>query len=328
MLKQSPSKNHRSKGFKVKLHILQVCLLLAICFWLLYQVKHSHDKNKAYVDSSSMISAKMHNGVELIKLGRRDLHPEVDTQNEVGKEEENDLKDDLEEIKLEEENDNEEGRSEDDEIDGHDQERVEEEEPEEVEDLIDEDDREREEGIDEQEIEDKRIEFEDAKLLEDQTEEEGKSNGQEARDEHYKDDDASSAVMQNIQSISRSLSKVNEERVGSVDRNEVESEIETYHTQDFVVGVKHSSNKVHPSLTAKAFAFKDDGEGSEIDSSHSDNTMHSTSLLKEKSNKAAVVKLNEKGVAVEVFLEEEAIDKHSSSSAEILVQNTDMLRLL
>ncbi|XP_062098354.1 uncharacterized protein LOC133804209 isoform X2 [Humulus lupulus] len=287
MLKQSTSRNQRSKGFKVK-HALQICLLLAICIWLLYQVKHSHDKNKAFGDSSSMISTKMLNGLELIKVGRRDLHPQVDTQIEVEKLEENDFKEDLDETRLEE-NDNEEGRSVDDEIDEHDQERAEEEEPDEVEDLIDEEDGERHEGIEEQEIEDKEIDFEDAKSLEDLTENEGKSNGQEARDEHYKDDDASSAVMQNIQSISRSLRKVNEEKVGSVDKNEVEREIETYHTQDFIVGVKDSGNKVHRSLTAKTFASENAGEvsfiDSEFDSTHSDNTMYSTAAVKAESNK-------------------------------------------
>ncbi|PQQ10772.1 neurofilament medium polypeptide [Prunus yedoensis var. nudiflora] len=62
MLKQSPSRNQRSKGFKVK-HALQMFLLLAICIWLLYQLKHSHDK-KAYEESSAKISGKMQNGHE------------------------------------------------------------------------------------------------------------------------------------------------------------------------------------------------------------------------------------------------------------------------
>lgn len=289
MLKQSPSRSQRSKGFKVK-HVLQISVLLAICIWLLYQVKHSYDKNKAYEDSSLKIPAETQNGHGIIKLGRRYLHPQVDTPFKIEKHEEKEeySKEEVEESKLEE-SDADDGRGGgDDEIDGHDQERAEEEESEEVEDLIDEEDREREE-----EIEDKGIDFDDVKSLEDQTDNERKINSREAREEHYKDDDASSAVMHNVHTISGSLRKVKEEKVVSADKDEVEKEIETHHTQDLIVGMKDSENKVHRSLTAKNFAsetaweVKEDGE---FDSSYSDNAMYSTSLLKAESNKMIKVK--------------------------------------
>ena len=128
-------------------HAIQICLVLAICIWLLYQVKHSHEKKKAYEESSGKISEKMQGGREIIKLGRKDLHPQVEeTTFETERKEE--LEQEIEESKPEESEDEGRGGG-DDEIDGHDQERVEEEESQEVEDLIDEEDRERDEGSEE-----------------------------------------------------------------------------------------------------------------------------------------------------------------------------------
>ncbi|KAL5559868.1 hypothetical protein UlMin_036079 [Ulmus minor] len=244
MLKQSPSRNQRSKEFKVK-HALHICLLLAICIWLLYQLKHNHDKKKAYGDSSSKLSGKLQNGNEIIKLGRRDLQPRVkeasfEIKMPEGKEE-------VEESKLEE-IDGDDGRGGgDDEIDGRDQERAEEEESEEVEDLIDDEDREREEETDELESEDKGVDFEDVNSL-DQTQHEGKSNTQEAREVHYKDDDASN----NMKTLSLNLRKVQEE--------EVEQENEKYGNQDSITGVKDSGSRVDDSLFAKSFPSEDAGE--------------------------------------------------------------------
>lgn len=252
-------------------------MLVAICIWLLYQVKRSHDKNKACEDGSSKILAKMLNGHEIIKLGRRDLHPGMDAPFEIEKHGEK-----------KEESDNEDGRGGgDDDIDEHDQE----EESEDVEDLIDEEDSERDD-IEEQESEDKGIDFEDVKSSNDQADSEGKSNRQKAREEHNKDD-ASSAVMQNVQTISGSLRKVQEE-VEIADKDEVEKEIETYHTQDFIVGMKDSKTKVHRSLTAKSFGA-DNAEDvkemdSEFDSFHSDKLMYSSSLVKAESNEQKKVK--------------------------------------
>ncbi|RRT49340.1 hypothetical protein B296_00027289 [Ensete ventricosum] len=48
------SRNQRSKGFAMK-NALQVCLLVIVCAWILYQIKHSHDK-KGYGERSSKIS--------------------------------------------------------------------------------------------------------------------------------------------------------------------------------------------------------------------------------------------------------------------------------
>ncbi|CAL8172144.1 unnamed protein product [Prunus armeniaca] len=43
MNSQSTCRNQRPKGLKVKL-VFQIALLLAVCFWLLYQMKYSHEK--------------------------------------------------------------------------------------------------------------------------------------------------------------------------------------------------------------------------------------------------------------------------------------------
>lgn len=209
-------------------HAVQISLLLAICIWLLYQLKNSHDK-KAYVESSGTISGKMQDGNAKIKLGRRNLYPRVDeTSLDIGRQKEKeDSEEEMDEIKL-------------DEIDGHDLERAEEE-SEGVEDLIDEEDTEREEESEEQESdEDKGDDGENLKLLDDQSRSEDTRNTEEIREEHYKADDASGAVKQNIQTLSTeieigSLRKVKEEEVFKAEKIEVEREIETNRILDFKV---------------------------------------------------------------------------------------------
>lgn len=71
MFKQSPRRNQRNKGFKVK-HALQICLLLAVSIWLLYQVQHSHNKK------ATNVPKELQNGKATIKLGRKDLQPQVE----------------------------------------------------------------------------------------------------------------------------------------------------------------------------------------------------------------------------------------------------------
>nr|GMD89201.1 proline-, glutamic acid- and leucine-rich protein 1-like [Ipomoea batatas] len=52
LLKQSSSRNLRAKGFKLK-HGVQICVILAICIWLLYQVNKSYSKKGAIEGSGS-----------------------------------------------------------------------------------------------------------------------------------------------------------------------------------------------------------------------------------------------------------------------------------
>ncbi|CAI0430632.1 unnamed protein product [Linum tenue] len=83
MFKSSPRRNQRTKGFKVK-HALQLCVLLGVCIWLIYQVKHSHEKKGEYKNH-------VKTGSDVLKLGRKDLRPIVEetiTRDETLKEDE------------------------------------------------------------------------------------------------------------------------------------------------------------------------------------------------------------------------------------------------
>ena len=179
MLKQSASRNQRYKGFKVK-HVLQICALLALCIWLLNQVRNTYDKK------GTGIFQKVTSEHGAIKLGRKDL----DLQGQGSSTENNEsgeveAEEEVEESKPEEGEDDGRGGG-DDEIDERDREKAEGEgeESEDIEDLIDEEDREKENQI------------EDLSLLEDQAMNEGDENLQDPREEQYKSDDASTAVVQ------------------------------------------------------------------------------------------------------------------------------------
>ncbi|KAG2704018.1 hypothetical protein I3760_06G164000 [Carya illinoinensis] len=234
MIKRSPSRNHRSKGVKVK-HVLQICLLLGVCFWLIYQVKHSHDKKKEFDGKDAKLSVKTQSGNELLKFGRKDLHPRLEEVPEIEKhveEEEEETGGEEEENKHdEEERDEEENRHEekeqDEEENKHEVEDQEEEEnkSEEIEDEergagndgIDENDQEKldgdvdhdEELIDEEkegEEEDKESERNESDNKESQVEtsledQDRDGGNHEAREEQYKGDDASSAVTHDAQTI-------------------------------------------------------------------------------------------------------------------------------
>ena len=155
MLRQSPSRNQRSKGFKLK-SVLQICVLLVICIWLLYQVKHFRN-SMANKESTKETSEKVRSGHEIMRLGRKGLHPEVKEkfpENEIhgeGKEvPEEEEEEEEEESRAEGNGDDARGAADDD-MDGRDQDRLEEEEEEEeeesdqAEDFVDDDDKDREE---------------------------------------------------------------------------------------------------------------------------------------------------------------------------------------
>lgn len=76
MFKKSSSRNQRSKGVKIK-QSLQILLLLGICFWLIYQVKYSHDKKRELNEKDAKTSGKDESGAD-VKFGRKDLHPRRD----------------------------------------------------------------------------------------------------------------------------------------------------------------------------------------------------------------------------------------------------------
>nr|GMC87690.1 myb-like protein X [Ipomoea batatas] len=86
MFRQSPTnRNHRSKGLKSK-HILQFCLLLVVCFWLIYQVKRSHEKRKEFDDSDSKFSLKMGSSFDPTMWGRKDDIVDEHNQEKSGEE--------------------------------------------------------------------------------------------------------------------------------------------------------------------------------------------------------------------------------------------------
>lgn len=64
---QSASRNPRPKGFKVK-RALQFTLLLVLCIWLLYQIKHSHDNTE---DNGRNIQRKLGEEHGASILGRK-----------------------------------------------------------------------------------------------------------------------------------------------------------------------------------------------------------------------------------------------------------------
>ncbi|KAG6710059.1 hypothetical protein I3842_06G163900 [Carya illinoinensis] len=229
MIKRSPSRNHRSKGVKVK-HVLQICLLLGVCFWLIYQVKHSHDKKKEFDEKDAKLSVKTQSGNELLKFGRKDLHPRLEEVPEIEKhveEEEEETGGEEEENKHDEEENRHEEKEQDEEENKHEVEDQEEEEnkSEEIEDEergagdheIDENDQEKldgdadhdEELIDEEkegEEEDKESERNESDNKENQVEtsledQDRDGGNHEAREEQYKGDDASSAVTHDAQTI-------------------------------------------------------------------------------------------------------------------------------
>ncbi|KAK1395972.1 hypothetical protein POM88_005835 [Heracleum sosnowskyi] len=138
MLKQLPSRNQRSKEFKVK-HALQICLLLAIGIWLLYQAKQTCHKKLALEESSR--TAKLSHDYGTLQLGRKGLDPrlkEIVTDVKRSVHEDDDIG---QEDKLGKSEGKIRGvRNDEIEIDVQDEEKDEEEEAEQLEDLIDDDD--------------------------------------------------------------------------------------------------------------------------------------------------------------------------------------------
>ncbi|KAG1348113.1 cilia- and flagella-associated protein [Cocos nucifera] len=195
MMRQVSSRNQRSKGFRVK-NALQLCLLAAVCFWLLYQLKHSYDKKRALEENNLHTWDKLVENQPEFKLGRKD--PPRGEEN-VSRNETHDKEEENEEIEEEEQDqetrqalEDDEARGDgDDEIDEQDQERGDEQED-------------QERADDEAEIgeeltneEDKDGQGEETEQLDEQDSEEDSSH--KAREESYRRDDVSSAVRRESQ---------------------------------------------------------------------------------------------------------------------------------
>ncbi|VFQ59107.1 unnamed protein product [Cuscuta campestris] len=92
MYKQSPGgRSNRSRGFKVK-HALQICALLALCFWLIYKAKQPREENTQFEGKKDPVSLQktVNTKNQVPKLGRKHLPQSDDSNgkhdNEVGDE--------------------------------------------------------------------------------------------------------------------------------------------------------------------------------------------------------------------------------------------------
>ncbi|XP_045799374.1 leiomodin-3-like [Trifolium pratense] len=149
MLKQSPNRNQRTNGYKVK-QGLKIFTLIVLAIWLLYQLKHSQETKI---------------------LGRKGFHLWMNKPYElIG-----DAKKKKPEIVIEENN------GEGDDNVGYNRDRVEDEEPEEVEDTIDDENKEEEEENEAME--------EDMSLFEYQGHTEGEKDTQSTTKRHRKETD-------------------------------------------------------------------------------------------------------------------------------------------
>ncbi|PKA65976.1 hypothetical protein AXF42_Ash010385 [Apostasia shenzhenica] len=190
MMRQSSSRIQRSKGgFRLK-YVLQICLLLAICTWLLYQVKHSHDKKRAFEERITKFTSKVsEKQQDLFNFGRKSL-PFADENDPMRRESQSKDEENEEEVQEEgeqehdtnhEESEDEEGKGDgDDRIDEHDQDGGG-------------DENERDEEFTSEEEKDGQSEEE--VLFDNQVHDD---TSQEAREENYKRDDVSSAVSHDV----------------------------------------------------------------------------------------------------------------------------------
>ncbi|XP_038971641.1 cilia- and flagella-associated protein 251-like [Phoenix dactylifera] len=241
MMRQVSSRNQRSKGLRVK-NILQLCLLAAVCFWLVYQLKHSYNKKRALEERNLKASEKIvESQLEFLKLGRKDLSRGEENSSGNGihdKEEGN------EEVEEEEEDrevkqameDEEAGGDGDDEIDEQDQERDDEQEDQERAD-------EEAENGELTNEEDKDGQGEETQPLDDQDPEEDSSH--KAREESYKRDDVSSAVRRENQA------KNSDDEDGDAGEEVMENTEEKYVDADDMADGADDASKTNSDLSVR-----------------------------------------------------------------------------
>ncbi|MBA0551791.1 hypothetical protein Golob_022654, partial [Gossypium lobatum] len=244
MFRLSPGRNQRSKGLKVK-HALQICVLVGICIWLLYQVKHSGEKKAIYEKSGS----------DVVKLGRKDFprsegmtvtdarhkeeeeeeskNGEEDNKPEVTEDEGNGEVGGMHEHdneKPEEGTEHEERRNDDNEETMENENKGNEEtregNNEEKENIEDSREKENKEiGEESNETEKSEGEIENAGSSDDRVLDGIDGNNEEAREEHYKGDDASSEVVHDTQNETSGSENSNEaEQLENKDKNDREDE--------------------------------------------------------------------------------------------------------
>ncbi|CAL9103963.1 hypothetical protein MUK42_11060 [Musa troglodytarum] len=229
MMRQASSRNQRNKGLRLT-NVLQICLLAAVCFWLLYQLKHSYDKKKALDEQHPRILNNVEDGQpDFIDLGRKDLPRDkmmISGDKIHNKEEEND------EIEEDEDGDAQRVMG-DEEAKGVGDDGIDEEDNEQGDEQDDQErgDEETEDGEDSMNEENKDDQVDEAEFLDGQEHEVGSS--QEAHEESYKRDDASSAVHRENQvtGTEDKNDSVEEEQLKN-DEKEVETRLATSREDD------------------------------------------------------------------------------------------------
>ncbi|XP_074286033.1 uncharacterized protein LOC141611405 [Silene latifolia] len=86
MYKQSTSRSYSLKDIKLK-HVLQICLLLVICLWLISQVKHSQEKRKELGVKEEKGVDKLQTSSEILRFSRKGLPIFTDEGDGVNKHE-------------------------------------------------------------------------------------------------------------------------------------------------------------------------------------------------------------------------------------------------
>ncbi|VYS64792.1 unnamed protein product [Arabidopsis thaliana] len=277
MKKTSTRSQRGSKGIKGK-HVLQICVLLGVCIWLIYQVKYSHDKKKEFyekdVEKSTVLLSEVEDGV--VKLGRKDLLPKNYNQKENEKHVEED--EDEEEIshggeekekksKVENGNHEEEVVKEEEEEVAEDDEEDKNKQGEEVAEEDEEENKHEEDEIDEQDQsknagdtdkDDETLEEEKESGMSENDEKEKETNHadeidmtvDEAREEHYKADDASSAVSHESRILNtEKLKESSNETAQENNPNGATSEVEIQKEPDLKLGEAENTNFVNKTTT-------------------------------------------------------------------------------
>lgn len=262
MYRQFSSRNQRNKGFRVK-HALQIFLMVAVCCWLIYQVKHSYDKKKDFDDNDARSSQHVQTNDEIMKLGRKDPHPQVKEPSKKNEKHNEEVDEDMEvDIKAGGKEDEVKGGG-DVEVDEHDQQKSDSElDIEKV--IIDEE--EELEGADEKKNEEKVVTDKDTKIeigsSEDNLDRDrGTENTHEAREEQYKADDASSAVPNDGQTFSSESESGNTQNQTNTLVNENKGSI----TAESIVSQNNTDLKVHEETAENGTSSMVNSEkGSEI----------------------------------------------------------------
>lgn len=242
MYRQFSSRNQRNKGFRVK-HALQIFLLVAVCCWLIYQVKHSYDKKKNFNDNDARSSQHVQTNNEILKLGRKGLHPQVKEPSNKNEKHDKEADEDIEvDIKAGGKEDEVKGGG-DVEVDEHNHQKFDSElDSEKI--IIDEENE--PEGVDDKKNEEKVVTDKDSKIEIESTEDnldhdQGTKNIHEAREEQYKADDASSAVTNEGQTFSFESESGNSQN----QTNTLGNENKGSNTAESIVGQNITDSKVH-----------------------------------------------------------------------------------